>query len=209
MPSAAIAPRPMAVVREVRAQHVAAVANVRGLARDLVVPVRSDCTAAAVELLEAREIHRLADRRDDEVGRDVLLGAFGHLDLEAPTHDLGFAPGNPQRDRAAARVLDHADRRQSAANRDALGGCLLDLVPVGLHAVDAEHRRQRHLGTVLGRHRRRVVREVPADGEFRKIGGMRVLDVAEASRHRRDVDGGIAAADDDDAPADVPAADHR
>ena len=60
---------------EMRPDDVAAGEGPR-LAGDLVALVRGDGALADVEFLEAREIDRLPDRGDDEIGGDFLLGAF-------------------------------------------------------------------------------------------------------------------------------------
>ena len=104
---------------------------------------------------------------------NVLLGAFDDLDLELRADELRLALRDPQRDAAAVSVLDHADRRQPAADRDAFRLRLLDLVLVRLHLVDVEHRRQRDLGALLRRHRRHVVGHVAGDRELREVGRLR------------------------------------
>ncbi len=182
-------------------QHVAAGENAR-LAADLVVAVRPDCALAVVELFESGEVDGLPDRRDDQVGRDVAFGAFLDLDLEPRADHLGLALCQSQRGRATIGSAHDAHRRQAALDVDAFGLRLLDLVLVGLHAVDGEHRRQRDLGALLDRDLRDIVRHVAGDRAF-EVGRLGVLDVAEAPRHGRDVDRRVAAADDHDALADM------
>ena len=115
---------------QVRADDVAAGEHA-GIALHLVVLVGGHVALAGVELLDAGEIHRLADGRDDQVGRDVLLGALDHLDLELRADELGFALRHAQRRGAAVGAAHHADRRPAAADVDAFRPGLLDLVLVG------------------------------------------------------------------------------
>ena len=93
------------------------------------------------ELLQPGEVDRLADGRDDQVGRDVFFGAGDLLDLEPAADDLGLAADHAQRRGAAVGAAHHRHRRQAAADGDAFGQRLLDLVLVGLHLVDARRPR--------------------------------------------------------------------
>jgi hypothetical protein len=84
-------------------------------------------------------------------------------------------------------------RHQAAADRDALGLRLLDLMAVGLHLVDTEHRGQRHLAALLGRHLGHVVGHPAAEHRV-EVGRVAALDVPQPPRHRGHVDRGVAAA---------------
>src|SRR6266496_5372276 len=63
---------------QMRADNVAAGERAR-LAGDLIVLVGGHRALTDVELLQSREVDCLTDGRDDEIGRDVFLGAFDHL----------------------------------------------------------------------------------------------------------------------------------
>ena len=134
---------------------------------------------------------------------NVFLGAVDDLDLEFRADELRLAAGDAERNAASVLVLDHAHGREPAADGDAFGLRLLDLVLVRLHLVDIEYRRQRDLGAVFRRHRRCVVGEMPGDRELGEIRRLGMPDVAQAPRDRRDVDRRVTAADDDDVLADV------
>ena len=180
--------------QQVRAHDVAA-DEYALFARDLVVLVRRDSALAVVEFFQAGEVDRLADGGDDQVGGDILLGAFDHFDLEFRPDELRLARRHAQRDRAARRIPHHHHRRETAADGDALGLRLLDLVLVRLHLVDAEHRGKRHFGTLLGRNCGDVMARVACDRVFRAILLARLFDVTQAPRHGGDVDRSVAAAD--------------
>ena len=135
--------------QQVRADHVAGGEHAL-LSRDHVVAVGADRSLAIVEFFQPGEIHRLADRRNNQVGLDILLAACDGLDLQFAARHFGFTLRHAQRRSTAIRAAHDADRRQAAANVDAFGQRLRDLVLVGLHLVDVEHRSQRHVRALFG-----------------------------------------------------------
>ena len=188
--------------QQVRADDVAAGKHA-GVALHLVVLVGRHRALAVVEHLQAGEVHRLADGRDDQVGRDVFLRALDVLDLQLAAGDLGLAADHAQGGGAAVGAAHHADRRVAAADGDAFGQGVLDLVPGGLHLVDREDGGQRHLGALLGRDRGDVVRHVAGNGVLGAVAGVDLVDVAQATGHGGHVDGGVTAADHHHALAHV------
>ncbi len=166
MPSAAIAPWPMAVVSRC-GRMMSPPAKMPGLPGDLVVLVRVDRAAAVVELLEPGEVDRLADGRDDEVGRDVLLGALDHLDLELRADELRLALRDPQRGGAAVLVL--ARRRRARCRR---GSRCLRPAPARSRAWPPSSSSMVNTevsvtsAPCVRRDRRHVVREVAGDREL-------------------------------------------
>ena len=187
---------------QMRLDDVAADENAR-LAGDLIIFVRRNRSLAIVEFFQAGKIDRLTDRGHDQIGRDIFLGAFNVFDVQAPADQFGFTANDTQPDRTAVVGAQHFDRCQPAANGNALGHRLLDLVLVGLHLVDVEDRRQRHLGTKLGGDFRHIVSDISQDGRFRTITFMGAIDVPKSTRDRGDVNRGVATADDHDAFTDV------
>jgi hypothetical protein len=180
--------------QQMRADHVAAAEHAR-LAGDLVVLVGGHRALAVVQHFQAGEVHRLADRRDDQVGFDVLLGAGQHLQVEPAADHLRFALRHAQRGGAAVGAAQHGHRGPAAADHDAFAQRVLHLVPAGLHLLDREDRGQRHLGALAARDQRRVVCGVAGDGHLRPVGLVHLVDMAQAARHGGDVDRGVAAAD--------------
>ncbi len=176
-----------------------------GLALHLVVLVGRDHALAVVERFEPGEIDRLADGRDDQVGGDVFFGAGDLLHVEFAADDPGLAAGHDaqRRWRGRRHRRMHGHRRQPAADGDAFGQRVLDLVLAGLHLVDREDRGQRDLGAHARRQRGGVVRGEAADHVLGPVALVHLVDVAEAPGHGGDVDRGVAAADHDHALADM------
>ena len=115
---------------------------------------------AVVELLEAGEVDRLADRRDDEVGRDVFLGAFDLLDLELGRRRI-FASHRATRSAVArpSASAHHATGASppriampsaSACSTSCLFACILSTAKIEVSVTSAPCLR-RHLGDVVRR----------------------------------------------------------
>ena len=129
-----------------RAQHVATNEDVL-FAGEAIVLVGLHQAVVVVELLQTGEVDCLTNRGNDQVGRQIMLGAFDDLGFLAFHHEIGHA----QRGCTAIRALDHGDRGHTADDFDTFSLGMLDFVLVGIHLVDGGTGNQHHFGAFTGR----------------------------------------------------------